>query len=199
MPSVDRFFRSYTKYLEDYDEDSLFVLLNSLHSLNDRLKSEYKVDFFDIDEFIVLKAVRNYIHHQSEMKNCLTSLSATKIMPIQTDLMFMCLIMKSDLDKSIAGITSKFRGSHKEIIENTVHYYGSVVNIGHVIFNMAAKLMVVLDQNGIKGKSDDYLRNYEGMVFDIENGHSITVSGRIFGHVNNVGEVENILLRAIHS
>jgi len=202
MQSVDRFFRSYSKYLESYDEDSLFVLLNSLHSLNDRLKAEYEINLFKIDEFIVLKAIRNYIHHQSEMKNCLTSFPATEIMPIQTDLMFMCLIIKSDLDNSIEGIASKFRNSHKEKIENTVHYYGSVVNIGHVIFNMAAKLMDLLDQNSIQGESEEYYRNYECMTFDKENGHSITVSGKLYGYVgytDDVGEVEGVLLRIINS
>lgn len=199
MESVDRFYRSYSKYIESYDEDTLFILLNSLHSLNDRLKTDHSLDLFDIEEFVVLKAVRNYIHHQDEMSNKLTSFPATKIKPIQTDLMLMCLIMKSDLDEAIEGIHKKHRMAHKEIIESTVHYYGSVVNLGPVIFNMAAKLMVFLDKHNIKGSSEDFIKNYECMRFDIDNGHSITVSGRIYSHVNNVGKVEGSLLEAITS
>ena len=199
MESVDRFYRSYSKYLESYDEDTLFILLNSLHSLNDRLKADRSIDLFEMDEFVVLKAIRNHIHHQDEMRNKLTTFPATKIQQIQTDLAFMCLIMKSDLDEAIEGIHKKFRKDHEEIIDSTVHYYGSVVNLGHVIFNMAAKLLVFLDENGIKGSSEDFLRNHECMRFDIGNGHSITVSGRIYSHVNNVGTIENALLEAIAS
>jgi hypothetical protein len=200
MESVDRFYRSYSKYLEYYDNDSLFMLFNSLHSLNDRLKSEYDLNLFEIEEFIVLKAIRNYIHHQGEMLNKLTSSTITKIQPIQTDLMFMCLIMKPDLEKAINEIPNKFRDEHKKVIENHVHFYGSVVNIGHVIFNMAAKLMVFLDKNSIEGKSDEYTKNFNCMVFDIENGHSITVSGRLYTHINNTtGKIEDILLRAIQT
>lgn len=199
MEAVDRFYRSYSKYLENYDEDTLFILLNSLHSLNDRLKTDHSLDLFDIEEFVVLKAVRNYIHHQDEMRNKLTSFPATKIKPIQTDLIFMCLIMKSDLDAAIEGIEKKYRKFHQEIIESTVHYYGSVVNLGPVIFNMAAKLMVFLDENDIKGSSEDFIRNHECMRFDIDNGHSITVSGRIYSDVNNVSKIEGALLEAIAS
>ena len=199
MESVDRFYRSYSKYLESYDEDALFIFLNSLHSLNDRLKSDHSLDLFEMDEFVVLKAIRNYIHHQGEISSKLISFSAANVQPIQTDLAFLCLIMKSDLDEVIEGIHKKFRKDHEEIIGSTVHYYGSVVNLGHVIFNMAAKLMVFLDENAIKGSSKDFLRNQECMKFDMENGLSITVSGRIYSHVNNVGKVEDALLEAIVS
>ncbi len=187
MESVDRFYRSYSKYLESYDEDTLFIVLSSLHSLNDRLKTDHSLNLFDMDEFVVLKAIRNYIHHQGEISCKLTTFPATKIQSIQTDIAFMCLIMKSDIDKAIEGIPKKYRKEHEAIIESTVHYYGSVVNLGPVIFNMAAKLMVFLDENSIKGSSEDFIKNYECMKFDIDNGHSITVSGRIYGHINNVG------------
>ena len=199
MESVDRFYRSYSKYIESYDEDTLFILLNSLHSLNDRLKADHSLDLFDMGEFVVLKAVRNFIHHQDEMSNKLTTFPATKVQSIQTDLAFMCLIMKSDLDEAIEGIPKKYRKDHAEIIESTVHYYGSVVNLGHVIFNMAAKLMVFLDEHGIKGSSEDFIKNHECMRFDIDNGYSITVSGRIYSHVNKVGKVESALLEAMAS
>jgi hypothetical protein len=105
--------------------------------------------------------------------------------------------MKSDLDEAIEGIHKKYRETHREIIESIVHYYGTVVNLGPVIFNMAAKLMVILDRNGINGSSTAFISNHECMRFDIDNGHSITASGKIYSHVNNIGKVEGILLKAI--
>ena len=199
MESVDRFYRSYSKYLENYDSDSLFILLNSLHSLGDKLKTDKDLDLLEVDEFVVLKTIRNHLHHQSEMHNILTTIPVDKINNIQTDLLFMCLIYKTDIDESIKPVFKKYKTRTKNIIYKTVHFYGNVVNISHVIFNMAAKLMVILDENNIEGKSKEYLDNYECMMFDINNGHSITVSGKIYSSVNNIGKIEDILFNILKS
>lgn len=199
MEAVDRFYRSYSKYLVNYDSDSLFILLNSLHSLSDKLKTDKDVDLLEIDEFVTLKTIRNHIHHQTEMHNILTTVPADKISHIQTDLLFMCLMYKTDIDDSIEAILNKYKEKTKDIIYKTVHFYGDVVNISHVIFNMAAKLMVILDKNNIEGKSKEYLENYESMMFDINNGHSITVSGKIYTSANNVGKIQDILFNVLKS
>ena len=199
MEAVDRFYRSYSKYLESYDSDSLFILLNSLHSLGDKLKTDSGVDLLKLDEFVTLKTIRNHLHHQTEMHNIFTTVPANKISDIQTDLPFMCLLYTSDINDAIEEISKKYKNRTKEIINNTVHFYGNVVNISHVIFNMAAKLMVILDKNNIVGKSKEYLENHECMMFDINNGHSITVSGKIYSHIGNVGKIDDILLNVLKS
>lgn len=199
MEAVDRFYRSYSKYLISYDSDSLFILLNSLHSLGDKLKTYKNLGLLEIDEFITLKTVRNHMHHQKEMHNTLTTVPVNQISNIQTDLLFMCLIYKTDIDESIEVVSNKYKEKTKDIIYKTAHFYGEVVNISHVIFNMAAKLMVILDKNNIEGKSNEYLENYESMMFDINNGHSITVSGKIYSSVNNDGKIEGILLNVLKS
>ena len=197
MESVDRFYRAYSKYLHSYDNDSLFNLLNSLHSLSDKLKSDFCVDLLKMNEFVTLKTIRNHLHHQSEMNNALTTIPLEEITPLQTDLLFMCLIAKDDLDSSIEGVSKKYIQQTKAIIYKTVHFYGHVVNISHVIFNMAAKLMVILGENKISGVSKEYLYNHERMVFDISNGYSVTVCGKIYSSINNVGKIEDILLKVI--
>lgn len=199
MEAIDRFYRSYSKYLVNYDSDSLFILLNSLHSLGDKLKTDKNIDLLEVDEFVVLKTIRNHIHHQSEMHNILTTVPVDKISNIRIDLLFMCLIYKADIDNSIEAVQIKYKQRTKDIIYKTAHFYGSVVNISHVIFNMAAKLMVILDKNNIEGKSKEYIENYESMMFDVSNGHSITVSGKIYTSVNNVGKIQDILFNALKS
>ena len=199
MEAVDRFYRSYSKYLVNYDSDSLFILLNSLHSLGDKLKTDKNIDLLEIDEFITLKTIRNHIHHQTEMHNILTTVPVDKISNIQTDLIFMCLIYKTDIDDSIEAVQNKYKESTKDIIYKTVQIYGNVVNISHLKFNIAANLMVILDKNNIEGKSKEYIENYESMMFDVNNGHSITVSGKIYTSVNNVGKIQDVLFNALKS
>ncbi len=199
MEAVDRFYRSYSNYLRNYDNDSLFILLNSLHSLGDKLKTDNNIDLLTMDEFVTLKTIRNHLHHQADIHNISTSIPIEKISPILIDLAFMCLLYTSDINDAINDVQKKYRNKTKDIINNTVHFYGNVVNISHVIFNMAAKLMVVLEENGIAGKSDEYQRNYDCMMFDINNGHSITVSGKIYGHIGNIKKIGDILLNEMQS
>jgi hypothetical protein len=47
----ERYFRLYYKRVTQADMDTLFNLLEAMHSLNDRLKKETDRDFFDIEEF----------------------------------------------------------------------------------------------------------------------------------------------------
>ncbi|CAC9595159.1 hypothetical protein [uncultured Gammaproteobacteria bacterium] len=199
MEAVDRFYRLYSKYLESYDSDSLFNLLNSLHSLGDKLKTDNDIDLLKLDEFVTLKTIRNHLHHQTKMRNIFTTIPVDKISGIHTDMVFMCLLYTSDINDSIEEVSNKYRSETKDIINNTVHFYGDVVNISHVIFNMAARLMVLLDKNNIVGISKGYLENYKCMMFDINNGHSITVSGKIYSNIGNVGTIDEILLNTLKS
>jgi len=199
MESVDRFYRSYLKYLNQYDGDTLFILLNSLHSLNHKLMSEHKIDLFKTNEFITLQTIRNHLHHESEITNKLTTIPVSNKLNIETDLIFLCLMNKHDLETSIDNIKNKHKEKHREIINKTVHCYGSIINIGHVIFNMAAKLIIILNKNKIKGKSEEYFKNYNAVMSDISNNYSITISGKIFTQANNVSEIEGALRNIIKS
>lgn len=60
----ERFFRLYNKFCTQQDADSLFNLLNAIHSLNDRLNKSSGDNFFQNNEFISIKALRNLFHHQ---------------------------------------------------------------------------------------------------------------------------------------
>ncbi|VVS90988.1 hypothetical protein [Desulfoluna spongiiphila] len=195
MESVDRFYRLYMKYVHEYDFDSLFNLLNALHSLNDKLKliKKHKVNLYDFEEFLTLKAIRNYLYHQEDARNRLIVAPISPDMPFQTDLAILCLITKSDLDAAINGIEKRFRKDHKEIINKMVHFYGDTVNISHVIFNMASKLILFLNENGIHGKSEEYLENKMAVESDINNDYSITVSGKLYGPVGTINRLWGIL------
>jgi hypothetical protein len=48
-----RFFKFYRAHCDAHDLDTLFILLNAAHSLNDRLKKDVGENFYHLDEFIV--------------------------------------------------------------------------------------------------------------------------------------------------
>jgi hypothetical protein len=67
--AAERFFRFYHRYCIEPDQDTLFNLLNSIHSLNDRLKKATGEHFYECYEFLTLKALRNLFHHEAELVN----------------------------------------------------------------------------------------------------------------------------------
>src|SRR5436305_14923307 len=67
--AADRFFRAYHAHCTMPDEDTLFNLLNALHSFNDKLRKATRHDLFGSINFQALKALRNLLHHESELMN----------------------------------------------------------------------------------------------------------------------------------
>ncbi len=65
--AADRFFRGYHRHCMRPDEDSLFDLLNALHSLNDKLKKSGQGNLFSSASFAALRSLRNLFHHQAEL------------------------------------------------------------------------------------------------------------------------------------
>ena len=74
-----------------------------------------------------------------------------------------------------------------------VHFYGDTVNISHVIFNMASKLILFLNENGVHGKSEEYLENKLAVESDINNDYSITVSGKLYGPAGTINKLWELL------
>ena len=102
----ERFFRLYHRHCVSPDDDTLFNLLNAIHSLNDKLHKATSDNFFDCHEFIMLKALRNLFHHEAELINEVRSISVANL-PISTDLMFLCLVPSNLVFKSIDRLDKK--------------------------------------------------------------------------------------------
>ena len=190
MLAIDRFYRSYAQHCKSHNADTLFQLLSSLHSLNDQLKVQHKIDFFDIPEFITLKVIRNYLHHAGDISDKIVFANFTDL-EISTDLMHLCLFEAKQLDQAISGIIKKYRDEHEKTTKNTVHYYGNYVNIAPAIFNVAAAVMVVLLENEIEGDSDEFHEVKAAVKNDINIGCSIRVSGKISGHPGDLNKLVN--------
>lgn len=90
--AADRFFRGYHRHCMRPDEDSLFDLLNALHSLNDKLFKFGQGNLFDSAPFVALRALRNLFHHQAELLHDIRLVHVADTPNLSGDLAIVCLL-----------------------------------------------------------------------------------------------------------
>jgi len=189
VPASERVFRIYNSHCISPDLDTLFNLLNAIHSLNDKLIKSKQFNFFDWDEFIALKALRNVFHHQEELLNELRLIPVQELPPITTDLLFLCLVPSKLVEASIETIPKKYRVTEEPIIKSVLGWYGEVVNINPCIFNFMVKLYEEISKTEIELKCNEYSEFNNSYQFETDNGHSHFVTGVISCHASSVNTV----------
>lgn len=142
--AIGRFFRSYHAHCTNPTADTLFNLLNSLHSLNDRLRKQAQVDLFDCDEFLALKALRNFFHHEAELPSRVTVVPLTSG---AADLLFMCLTRSEYVNRACAN--SRINAGERARIESVIRFYGPVADLNPCVFNCAVKVFEKVEPLGI--------------------------------------------------
>lgn len=146
-PAFERFFRLYYKLCNQPDEDTIFSLLNATHSLNDKLNNSINENFFDSDEFIAIKALRNLFHHHCEVVSKLKIIPAAQMPEITTDVLYLCLVPRLLVEKSFEYISPKYRKEQEKIIQSTLKWYGNVVNIYPCLFNFSVTVFEKTKKN----------------------------------------------------
>lgn len=195
--AAERFFRLYEKHCVSPDQDTLFNLLNSAHSLNDKLKKEHSEDFFSVEEFVALKAIRNLFHHQGELLNEVRTIPVESLPTISTDLIYLCVLPSTVIENAIAGIEAKRKERDEDIIRNILKWYGNVVNINPCIFNFAVHVYERINQLNIQLSSSEYLRFQSSYEFEDREGYLHFVTGDISCHAGSVDEVFRIIFADI--
>lgn len=191
IPAIDRLFRAYAGYLQNTSKDTLFLLLNALHSLDDRLVPEHGRLFFEVPEYRALKALRNLEHHGVEVKYVVVAKDIEGL-SMSTDLVFACLISVADQDAAIEGDSKKkqeFRDKDREAFKKTTLQYGDVVDINPCIFNCVVRMFEILRELGLESEAAEYSLLAESYEFEEAQGHSHVVTGRVACHTNDGFEV----------
>lgn len=186
----EQFFRLYHKHCVEPDVDTLFNLLNSIHSFNDKLRKATGESFFELNEFIALKALRNLAHHEVELINKVRIFPVTKFPQINTELLFLCLIPSHLVFLSFEQLDKKRRESEEAIIRRTLKWYGNVVNINPCLFNFAIHAFERLKTLDIKLEGDEYTEFENSYQLEEDAGYSHFITGDI-GCI--AGNVEDIL------
>ena len=185
----ERFFRLYHGHCVEPDKDTLFNLLESIHSLNDKLRKATGEHFFNCNEFVALKALRNLFHHEAELVNEVRIIPIEKLPSVSTDLLFLCLVPSRLVLLSFEQLDRKRRVHEEETIRSTLKWYGNVVNINPCVFNFAVHAFEQLKALGVQIGGNEYAEFQASYEFEEEAGHSHFITGDIICHAGSVEEV----------
>ncbi|MBY5867832.1 hypothetical protein [Rhizobium leguminosarum] len=191
--TAERLMRAYHSHCTAPDLDTLFGLLEAAHSASDRLEKAVGIGFIDVPEFLALKCLRNYFHHHEELRHTVRVIPVAGL-PIQTDLMFMCLVPCSLIEEAIGQAPGRFTAQTQAACEYAFHWYGTIVNINPCLFNFVVHAYERLLAAGIRisgDEADDFRRSYD---FEADAGHSHFVDGRIS---TTAGTIDKLLLEII--
>lgn len=186
----ERFFRLYYKHCVTPDLDTLFNLLNAIHSLNDKLRKATGESFFEYDEFLALKALRNLFHHEIELINEIRIFSVDELPSIATDLLFMCLIP----NKLIPLLCKRVDKKDEAAIRSTFKWYGGIVNINPCIFNFSVHTFEKLQALNLKLEGEEYAKFESTYQSEEEDGRSHFVTGNLTCHAENVEKILSMTL-----
>jgi hypothetical protein len=173
--AADRFFRAYARQCLDPDEDSLFALLNALHSFNDKLRKAGKGDLFGSVGFRALKALRNLFHHEMELLHEVKFIPAANLPVTNFDLGIVCLVD----EKLVERAARREKVDQRDTIRGAFKWYGTVVNIQPCVFNVAVDVFEVGRLAGLAPESEAYAAFESSYRFEEMNGHSHRVTGEI--------------------
>lgn len=190
----ERLFRLYRAHCLSPDRDTLFSLLEAGHSLNDRLKVGADLDFFDAPEFTALKCLRNYFHHQQELRHVVRIIPIGNY-PIVTDLMTLCLVPRDIVIAAISE-TRRYQGETRQACRSIFHWYGPVVNINPALFNFVVVAYERLNNRDVH-LAGDAVEEFEASYrHEEEYDFPHFVDGRLS---TSVGSIDDLLADIVNS
>ncbi|KGR93113.1 hypothetical protein [Burkholderia sp. ABCPW 111] len=193
LAEIRRFFKHYSRFCESPDPDVVREVLASAYSVNDKLRKAGYQNFFDSEEFIAIKAIRNYAIHQAEIYNETRALPLASLFPIEAELGILCLI-----PISIAhSILEESSPESADAIKRTCVVYRDYLDIYPSIFNFGVKLFLYTEKHHLEVQSTEYDKVANAIKFERENNYPHHVTGGIklpSGH-----DVDEFLKHSLHT
>lgn len=196
--AIDRLFRAYSDYNRKASKDTLFTLLETLHSLDDKLAAKHGRAMLDIKEYVALKALRNHFHHEGEVRH-VVALKAPAHITAQFDLGIACLVSASDCVAAIKGIKNKNpqkqaawqQEALQAFADTTKIYGGQVVDLNLCVFNCIVKVFELLLSLEIHADGEEFAEFAAQYDWETQNGHSHYVNGSVFTHASSIDELHS--------
>ena len=186
---LERLFRKYYFHCTAANEDSLFDLITSIHSVNDKIKKSHCVDFFSHNGFIVVKALRNLFHHSTELINKMVVLNRTENVAFASDLMHLCLVNRNIVDAAVAALPSKFQETEREIVNEELLWYGEIADINPLIFNVMVYIFEMARSEQIVLNGSEYVIFAESYDLEESQGYSHYIDGKIASHAGDASKI----------
>lgn len=190
----ERFFRLYHTHCVSPSRDTLFSLLEAAHSLNDRLKVGAAADFFDVQEFAALKCLRNYFHHNQELRHAVRLIPIGDY-PVTTDLMTLCLVPRDNVVKAIET-TKRYQEETRQACQQMFHWYGPVVNINPALFNFVVAAYERLRDREVPLAGDAVDEFEASYSYEEENNLPHVVDGRL---ATSAGSIDELLTDIVNA
>jgi hypothetical protein len=159
--AVERYFRAYFRHSTAADRDSLFALLNTLHSLNDKLVGALGRDLHGSAPFTVLRKLRNLFHHRDELIHEIRLVRVEDVPDLIGDLAVVCLVPRALILKSLDR--EKNPAVRKSVVA-TLRWYGDVADIEPCVFNAAVDVYETVTEAGLElaaPEFDAFRKSYE--------------------------------------
>lgn len=174
------------------DEDTLFDLLNALHSLNDKLGKFAGIDLHGSGFFTVLRKLRNLFHHEAELLHEVRMIHARDMPTVTSDLAFVCLVSRSLILQSLKG---EKKPDVAEQVIGTVRWYGSVADIQPCVFNVAVDVYEKIEPLRLGLNSEGYTAFHDLYEEEAQDGCRHHVDGEIACLAGDVDQVLERLFR----
>lgn len=176
LAEIKRFFRCYFDFCENPKPDAIIGVITSSHSLNDKLRKAGYPNFFKWEEFLAIKAIRNYAIHHGELYNDTKSLPLISTFPIEAELRTLCLLSLNIVKKICDNPKEKEAAS---VIGVTCIFYKKYVDIYPCIFNFGVKLFLYTEDNQLGVDTQEYLWFRNSIEYERKNGFNHLVKGGI--------------------
>lgn len=143
-PAAGRLFDIYYQYTAQADLVALQSLTEEAYKLHERLRksSPNNQGLFEIDEFLLLKALRNYSVHKDDFQGKAYSVNKKFAQQHHLELLRVCLIDKKVVRLAINAESTLEVGeqSKNDKIKKQLVDFGEFYNIEPVIFNFMVKV-----------------------------------------------------------
>lgn len=193
LAEIKRYFKYYAVYCRSPDPDAVREVLASTYSINDKLRKAGYPDFFDSDEFLAIKAIRNHAIHQSEIHNKARALPLASRVQIHAELGTLCLIPKDVM----ASISENVGPRGKSAIEKSCVHYKNYVDIYPCIFNFGVQLFLYTEKNSLEVNTIEYLEYKKIINYERNNGYPHHVKGGF--ELLSGGDVNEFIESSLHS
>lgn len=193
LAEITRFFKYYVTYCKSPDPDAVREVLASTYSINDKLRKAGFPNFFDSDEFLTIKIIRNYAIHQAEIYNNTRALPLVSYVPIEADLSILCLIPKNIIDTICESLNFKQKNS----IKKSCVYYERYVDIYPCIFNFGVQIFLYTEEHSLGIGTREYLDFKESIEFEREHNYPHQVKGGF--SLPHGGNVDDFIENSLHS
>lgn len=175
LAEIKRFFKHYSSFCQSPDPDSVREVFASAYSVNDKARKAGYPNFFSSNEFLTIKAVRNYAVHQAEIYNKARAVPMVSSVPIEAELNILCLVSKAIMERVLESTTSRSAAA----IEQACVFYRDYVDIYPSIFNFGVQLFLYTEKNHLAVESREYLEFAKSVEFERSNNYPHHVVGGI--------------------